>query len=114
MSKSVFNRPRHKIVQKALALFQPRFLERSHCYFGGGTRIVLALHEYRESEDLDFLCSSRDGYRALRSTVTSASLGKIASGLRKISSGKWASRHATIWSERSGRKSNAKQNRSKR
>lgn len=78
MSKITFNRPRHKIVRKALALLQPEFLERSQCYFGGGTRIVLALGEYRESEDIDFLCSSRDGYRMLRSTVTSASLGKIA------------------------------------
>lgn len=84
MSEIAFKRPRHKIVQKALALLQPKFLERSHCYFGGGTRIVLALGEYRESEDIDFLCSSRGGYRALRSTVTSASLGKIASPVTKL------------------------------
>ena len=39
------------------------FLEQCHCYFGGGTRIVLELGEYRESKGIDFLCSSRDGYR---------------------------------------------------
>lgn len=50
---------------------------RARCYFGGGTAIVLALHEYRESVDVDFLCSSIDGYRALRDTITSASLGAI-------------------------------------
>jgi hypothetical protein len=50
------------------------------CYFGGGTRIVLELDEYRESLDIDFLCSDKKGYRALRSTITHNSLGTICSG----------------------------------
>lgn len=78
MSRRSFKRPCHAIVAKALALLDSKFLARSQCYFGGGTRIVLALGEYRESEDIDLLCSSRTGYRALRSTITSHSLGKIA------------------------------------
>jgi hypothetical protein len=61
----------------ALAAVNAAFLQQAQCYFGGGTRIVLELGEYRESEDLDFLCSSHDGYRALRSTVTDQSLGAI-------------------------------------
>ena len=56
------------------------FLERVQCYFGGGTRIVLALNEYRESADIDLLCSNREGYRELRSTITNRSLGDIAAG----------------------------------
>ena len=44
-------------------------LVRSRCLFGGGTAIALALDEYRESMDIDFLCSSRDGYRLLRSAL---------------------------------------------
>jgi hypothetical protein len=51
---------------------------KTECYFGGGTRIVLALGEYRESADVDFLCASRAGYRALRASITQASLGMIA------------------------------------
>jgi Nucleotidyl transferase AbiEii toxin, Type IV TA system len=77
MSEARFRRPRHQTVATALASMNGPFLEQSRCYFGGGTRIVLELGEYRESEDLDFLCSSPEGYRALRSTVTDTSLGAI-------------------------------------
>jgi hypothetical protein len=71
-------RPRHKTVLAALHSLDSAFLARCECYFGGGTRIVLALGEYRESADIDFLCASRAGYRALRGTVTDTSLGRIA------------------------------------
>jgi hypothetical protein len=54
------------------------YLAGAQCYFGGGTRIVLGLGEYRESADIDFLCANREGYRALRGTVSNRSLGKIA------------------------------------
>ncbi len=77
MSEVRFRRPRHQTVAGALAAMDGTFLAHAQCYFGGGTRIVLELGEYRESEDLDFLCASRDGYRALRSTVTNRSLGAI-------------------------------------
>jgi hypothetical protein len=73
-------RARHRTVIAALGVLDAHFLARTQCFFGGGTRIVLALDEYRESADMDFLCASREGYRALRSTVTSASLGRIAKG----------------------------------
>lgn len=71
-------RARHKTVLAALRSLDAAFLARCECYFGGGTRIVLALGEYRESADIDFLCASREGYRMLRSTVTDTSLGRIA------------------------------------
>lgn len=38
--------------------------------FGGGTRIVLELDEYRESADVDFLCSDASGYGELRLIAT--------------------------------------------
>jgi hypothetical protein len=53
------------------------FLARAECYFGGGTLLAMTLGEYRESRDIDFLCSSRDGFRSLRETVTDRSLGAI-------------------------------------
>lgn len=71
-------RARHITVLAALRALDAAFLAHCECYFGGGTRIVLALGEYRESADIDFLCASRAGYRALRSTVTNTSLGRIA------------------------------------
>jgi len=80
MSKPTFARPRHAAVTQILGALNGSFLHHAQCYFGGGTRIVLALDEYRESADIDFLCSSRDGYRDLRATIDNKSLGKIASG----------------------------------
>ena len=43
----------------------------------GGTAIVMKLDEYRTLLDVDFLCSSQDGYRALRQAVTSKGSGGI-------------------------------------
>ena len=74
---SEFHRDRHRLVARVLSCLDADFLSANHCYFGGGTRIVLELNEYRESMDIGFLCSDQPGYRALRSTVTSASLGAI-------------------------------------
>jgi nucleotidyltransferase AbiEii toxin of type IV toxin-antitoxin system len=71
-------RARHRVVMDALAALDGGFLGRAECFFGGGTRIVLALGEYRESADIDFLCASREGYRALRTTVGERTLGAIA------------------------------------
>lgn len=53
------------------------FLVRNECYFGGGTLLAMTLGEYRESRDIDFLCSSRAGFRSLRETITDRSLGAI-------------------------------------
>lgn len=73
----MFDRPHHQRIARFLASLNADFLTQSGCYFGGGTAIVLSLSEYRESVDVDFLCSSTDGYRALRNTITNASLGDI-------------------------------------
>lgn len=78
-------RPRHRTVLRALAALDAGFLERAQCFFGGGTRIVLALDEYRESADVDFLCANREGYRDLRATVSDTSLGRIAKPGLKLS-----------------------------
>jgi len=78
MSKPGYVRARHNAVDKVLARLNADFLERAQCFFGGGTRIVLELNEYRESADIDLLCSDREGYRALRSTIRPDSLGELA------------------------------------
>ncbi len=80
MRNAAFKRPGHRQVADVLAKLDRSFLARTRCYFGGGTRIVLELGEYRESRDIDFLCSDREGYRLLRETVSGDSLGPVAKG----------------------------------
>lgn len=77
MSKVTFKRPGHQQVLAILSKLDGSFLARARCYFAGGTRIVLELGEYRESRDIDFLCSDRDGYRLLRETLSGTSLGSV-------------------------------------
>jgi hypothetical protein len=77
-------RPRHRTVARILKALDAGVLADAHCYFGGGTRIALELDEYRESEDIDFICSDIVGYRTLRSAITDGSLGKL---MRKSRSG---------------------------
>lgn len=72
-----WKRPGHRRVAEILGALDAEFLLRANCYFGGGTQIVLANGEYRESRDIDFMCSSRDGFRILREAVNETSLGAI-------------------------------------
>lgn len=72
-----FRRPHHEAVARALRAMDSEFLLGAGCFFGGGTQLAMALGEYRESRDVDFLCSSRRGFRALREEVTSQSLGRV-------------------------------------
>ncbi|MGB3027661.1 nucleotidyl transferase AbiEii/AbiGii toxin family protein [Paradevosia shaoguanensis] len=65
-----FQRPQHQVIQSALLSMDNALLERCHCYFGGGTAIVLLHGEYRLSLDVDFLCADVDGYRELRSLIS--------------------------------------------
>ena len=53
------------------------FLLEARCFFGGGTLVALMLDEFRESRDVDFLCSDREGFRRLRETVSERSLGRV-------------------------------------
>ncbi len=77
MSDITFARLGHQQVHAMLARMDSAFLAKARCFFGGGTRIVLELGEYRESRDIAFLCSDRDGYRLLRESVSWTSLGPI-------------------------------------
>lgn len=66
----MFRRPHHQRIAAVLRAFNADLLAQSECYFGGGTAIVLSLGEYRESVDIDFLCSSKDGFNLLRNLVS--------------------------------------------
>ena len=53
-------------------MLDAELLAENHCLFGGGTAIALRYGEYRESVDIDFLVSHRQGYRALRERLSGA------------------------------------------
>lgn len=82
---SEYRRARHRLVARVLAALDAAFLERTHCYFGGGTRLTLDLDEYRESQDMDFLCSELAGYRTLRAGISQQSLGALFKKSRGVS-----------------------------
>lgn len=65
----MFRRPHHRRIERLLTLFDTAVLEKCCFYFGGGTALALQLNEYRESVDIDFLCSNPAGYRELRGGV---------------------------------------------
>lgn len=72
-----FVRPIHQAIYGILGHLNAGFLRQYGILFGGGTRIAMSLHEFRESVDLDLLCPSVDAYRAARQTVTNRSFGKL-------------------------------------
>ncbi len=71
-----FRRPLHRRIAALLARMDGEFLSSARCYFGGGTQIVMANGEYRESRDIDFLVRGED-LRTLRETVHEGSLGRV-------------------------------------
>jgi len=73
----MFERPHHQKIAKILHAMDGELLTQAKCYFGGGTAITLKLGEYRESVDVDFLCSDKAGYRLLRNAITPPTLGKL-------------------------------------
>lgn len=70
-------RPHHQAIWEVLQALDGDFLLAHNILFGGGTRIVMELGEYRESVDIDLFCVGRDAYRAARSSVTSSGFGSL-------------------------------------
>ena len=73
----MFERPHHQRIAQLLRCLDGELLAQAKCFFGGGTAIVLQLDEYRESVDIDFLCSDKDGYRLLRNAIAAPTLGAL-------------------------------------
>lgn len=74
----MFERPHHRRILHVLQVLDASRLRQLQCWFGGGTAIALRHGEYRESVDIDFLISNRDGYRELRQSLSvSRSLAPI-------------------------------------
>jgi len=66
----LFEREHHRRVAGVLQALDARLLHAHQCLFGGGTALALRYGEYRESVDIDFLVSHREGYGALRQLLS--------------------------------------------
>lgn len=76
----MFERPHHQRIEHVLDALDSSLLLKHRCLFGGGTAIALTHGEHRESVDLDFVCSSIDGYREIRGLVNVAGMGALMTG----------------------------------
>lgn len=65
----MFERDHHQRIAAILRSLDESMLLKNRCLFGGGTAIALASGEYRESVNIDLICSSVDGYRDIREQV---------------------------------------------
>ncbi len=63
---TMFKRLHHQAIAQVLHALDGELLRQHHCLFGGGTVITMRYGEYRESLDIDFMVSSKAGYRELR------------------------------------------------
>lgn len=63
---------------EVLSILDAPLLAENNCWFGGGTAIVLANGEFRESADIDFLVSDPKSYRTLRQMVRDHGLDALA------------------------------------
>jgi hypothetical protein len=75
----MFRRKHHQVIGSILDLMNAPLLQAARCYFGGGTAISLLLGEFRESRDIDFLCSDHAGYRQIRELVFNKGLDALFS-----------------------------------
>ncbi len=74
----MFRRLHHQRVAEVLSMLDAPLLAEHNCWFGGGTAIVLANGEFRESADLDFLISDPQSYRHIRQIVRDHGLNALA------------------------------------
>jgi hypothetical protein len=76
-------RPLHLILSQVLQALDAGLLSRCRFLFGGGTRIALELDEFRESKDLDFLCSDASSYGDLRLLASREGYGALLPGAER-------------------------------
>ena len=77
MESSFFRRTHHQRIAEALQTLDVALMQASSCFFGSGTAIALRHGGFRESVDMDFMCSDINGFRAVRQKVTSTGFGSL-------------------------------------
>lgn len=65
----MFEQPVHQQILLILRALNAELLQQCQAYFGGGTQLVLELGEYRQSQDIDFICPYGAGYSQLRRAI---------------------------------------------
>ncbi|MGB0563435.1 MAG: nucleotidyl transferase AbiEii/AbiGii toxin family protein [Spirulinaceae cyanobacterium] len=69
----------HQQIQTILSCLNASLLAESRAYFGGGTVLAMELDEYRQSHDIDFICSiATAGYKNLRRVIKVLSYSRSA------------------------------------
>lgn len=84
-----FKLERHNQILRILNSLNYQIFQDNNAYFGGGTLIALLYKEYRQSNDIDFICSvGLSGYKNLRSLIFDQGYKSLFSDLNHISIGR--------------------------
>jgi len=67
--KTMFEMTYHQKIVTVLNCLRSDFFTEVSAYFGGGTLLTLLYDEYRQSNDMDFVCPVGPGYRQLRTEI---------------------------------------------
>ncbi|MGK7943761.1 MAG: nucleotidyl transferase AbiEii/AbiGii toxin family protein [Microcystaceae cyanobacterium] len=77
-----FKLKHHRKIIKILNSFNPTILHESYAYFGGGTLLALLFGEYRQSNDIDFVCSlATSSYKSMRTFIFNHGISALFSDL---------------------------------
>ena len=80
-----FKLEHHNQILTILNTLNYQVFQESYAYFGGGTLIALLYNEYRQSNDIDFLCSvTSSGYKNLRNFIFDNGYNSLFSNLNSI------------------------------
>lgn len=84
-----FRLTHHNKILAILERLDAAVLRENFAYFGGGTLIALDFEEYRQSQDVDFICSiASSGYKRLRNLVFDGGLKALFQDLNRIQLGR--------------------------
>ncbi len=84
-----FQLKHHNQIIRIINSLNHQVFQENQAYFGGGTLIALLYDEYRQSNDIDFICSvGASGYKNLRSLIFDQGYKSLFSDLNHISIGR--------------------------
>jgi predicted nucleotidyltransferase component of viral defense system len=84
-----FKLEHHNQILRIINSLNYQIFQENEAFFGGGTLIPLLYNEYRQSNDIDFICSVKSsGYKNLRSLIFDQGYKSLFSDLNHISIGR--------------------------